>query len=161
MFFFNLILAILPLMGMSDIRSAPLEVEEYCNERFEFCVTYPSAYFSEKQYADNGDGITMYAQEGAVEVDIIGAYNVMEWSVEDIANNYFKSIKEKPMEVELREIYTDEAYGWAKLKYNYEIQLFKINLLDDAYITTIITVPASSPELLDELMESVQLTFTV
>lgn len=139
----------------------PVETEEYCNERFAFCVTYPSGYFSEKVYADNGDGVTMYAQDGTIEADIMGAYNVMNWTVEDIVNNYFKTIREKPMEVELVELYTDESYGWAKMKYNYEIQLIQINLLDDAYITTLITVPASSPELLDELTKSVQVTFPV
>ncbi|PHN03604.1 hypothetical protein [Flavilitoribacter nigricans] len=161
MFFLNLIFAILPLVGFNGTFATPVEQEEYCNERFEFCVTYPSGYFSEKVYSDNGDGVTMYAQEGVIEADIIGAYNVMDWSVEGILDNYFKTIKEKPMEVELVELYTDEAYGWAKMKYNYEIQLVQINLLNDSYITTILTVPASSPDLLDELSKSIQVTFPV
>ncbi len=161
MFFLNLIFAVLPLVGINSISTVPMETEEYCNERFTFCVTYPSGYFSEKVYADNGDGVTMYAQEGVVEVDIMGAYNVMDWTVEGIVNNYFQTIKEKPMEVELVELYTDESYGWAKMEYNYEIQLVQINLLNDAYITTIYTVPASSPELLDKLTESVQVSFPV
>lgn len=161
MFFLNLIFAIFPIIGFNGITSNTIEVEEYCNERFEFCVTYPSDYFSEQEYADNGDGVTMFAEEGKVEADIMGAYNVMDWSVENILDNYFKAIKEKPMEVELVEIYTDDSYGWVKLKYNFEIQLVKINLLYDSYITTILTVPASSPELLEDLSEEVQVTFPV
>ena len=135
--------------------------EEYCNERFEFCVTYPGDYFSDIIYADNGDGIALYAQEGAVEVDIMGAYNIMGYSVEGIIDDYFETMKRKPAEAELLELHTDEAYGWAKMKYDLEIQLIQINLLNETYVTTLITVPASSPELLEELRDSVLVTFPI
>lgn len=161
MFFLNLIVAILPLIGFHPEYALAADTEEYCNERFEFCVAYPSDMFSEKEFADNGDGVTMFADDRTVEVDIMGAYNIMDWSVEGIIDNYFKTIKEKPMEVELLELYTDSSYGWAKMKYNYEIQLIKINLLNDSYVTTIITVPGSASELLEELSESVQVAFPV
>lgn len=137
------------------------DLDEYCNERFEFCVTYPNDYFSERVYADNGDGLTLFARDRTVEIDITGAYNVMNWSVQDIVDHYFKTVQEKPMEVELLELYTDEAYGWAKMKYNYEIQLLQINLLNDAYVTTLMTVPTSEESLLEELQKTVQLTFPV
>lgn len=159
MFFLNVIFAILPLFSSSVDVMIPTEVEEYCNERFVFCVTYPGGLFVDKEYADNGDGITLHAAGGRIEADIMGAYNVLGWSMEDIFENYFKAMREKPMEVELLELYTDETYGWAKMKYNYEIQLIRVNLLNDAYITTIITVPASSPDLLEELEDTVQVTF--
>lgn len=161
MFFLNLIFAILPIMGMNGLTALPAETEEYCNERFQFCITYPSGYFSENVYSDNGDGVTMYAQDGTVEVDIMGSYNVMGWTVDDILNDYFKIMKKKPMEVNLEEMFTDSAYGWVKMTYNYEVQLVQVNLLNDSYITTIITVPASQPDLLDKLTKSVLVTFPV
>lgn len=137
------------------------DLKEYCNERFGFCVTYPGGYFSERIYADNGDGLTLFAAERTIEVDITGAYNVMNWSVQDIVDDYFEIIQAKPMEVELLELHTEETYGWAKMMYNNEIQLMQVNLLDDAYITTLIRVPASDEALIEKLQQSVQLTFAV
>lgn len=159
MFFINLIFAISPVLGFSAPQPLAAEQEEYCNERFEFCVTYPDDYFTEKTYADNGDGVTMTVDNGRIEVDVMGAYNVMNWFVEDIINSYFKTIQEKPMEVQLSEIVADQTSGWATMTYNYEIQYFYVSMWNDSYITMIITVPASQPETLDLLKQEVQLTF--
>ncbi|MCB0375609.1 MAG: hypothetical protein KDD04_06795 [Sinomicrobium sp.] len=159
MFFINLIFALVPILGFSADLPATAEQEEYCNERFNFCVTYPNNYFTEKTYADNGDGVVMATADSRVELDVMGAYNVMNWSVQDIIDSYFKSIKNKPMEVELSELKTEASKGSAKMTYNYEIQLFQVNMLGDTYITTIITVPASEPELLNDLVNKIQVAF--
>jgi hypothetical protein len=161
MFLINLIITLLPVIGWSQPAALPVDQEEYCNERFNFCMTYPEDYFSESIYSDNGDGVTLRAQDGRVEVSALGAYNVMDWTPEAIIQDYFKIMQEKPMEVELLELYSDDYTAWAKMKYNHEVQLFQIFMHpeDESYTTTVFTVPASSPELLEQLMNTVQLTF--
>ncbi|MCB0629463.1 MAG: hypothetical protein R2824_30855 [Saprospiraceae bacterium] len=162
MFLINLLIALLPVFGWSQPAELPADQEEYCNERFNFCMTYPEDYFTESIFSDNGDGVTLRAQNGRIEVSALGAYNVMSWTPEDLINSYFKVMKEKPMEVELLELYSDSFTGWVKMQYNHEIQAFHVYMHpeDNSYTTTIFTVPASSPELLEQLTNSVQVSFT-
>lgn len=161
MFFIKFLLILLPMLGMPAGETTPADPAEYCNERFGYCLVYPDEYLTEQEVADNGDGISVRNAEGTVKVSVTGAYNVMNWNVEEIISLYFESLETKPMEVALSEILTDDSYGWVKVSYNYEIQLFKVNLLNDAYVTTLITVPASQAELLEQLNDSLQVSFPV
>lgn len=151
----------IPVFGSPQASMAATEPEEYCNERFLFCLSYPEDYFDEITFADNGDGITLSAQNSRVEVSALGAFNVMNWTPESIIESYFKVMKEKPMEVKLLEMHSDNSNGWAKMKYNHEIQLFRVDLHpeENIYTTTIFRIPASSPELLEQLLASVQVTY--
>lgn len=161
MFLINLIVALLPVFGASQSTTAPKMQEQYCNERFGFCMTYPEDYFTESIYSDNGDGVTLQAQDGRVEVSALGAYNVMNQTPEEVLEDYFEVMKEKPMEVELLELYSDTYNGWAKMRYNHEIQLFQVALHpeEDVYTTMVFRIPASSPELLEQLLSTVELTY--
>lgn len=160
MFFINFLLMLLPALSIAPFPPAtPADPAQYCNDRFSYCLTYPDEYFTQVMSSDNGDGIMLTNEEGTVKVSVTGAYNVMNWTVEEINDIYFESLENKPMEVRLSEILTEDTYGWVEMRYNYEIQLFKVNLLNDAYVTMLITVPASQAELLEELTEKLQLSF--
>jgi hypothetical protein len=60
--------------------------ETYCNNRFGFCVTYPTEVQAQQSDAINGDGIILSNADGDITINISGSHNVMDWSMEKIFN---------------------------------------------------------------------------
>ena len=58
--------------------------ETYCNNRFGFCVAYPTEVQPQKDGAINGDGIILSTADGAITINISGSHNVMDWTTEKI-----------------------------------------------------------------------------
>lgn len=56
--------------------------ETYCNNRFGFCVSYPSDVQPQKDGAINGDGVILTTADGAITINISGSHNVMDWTME-------------------------------------------------------------------------------
>lgn len=48
----------------------------YCNARFDFCLQYPDAIFTQSVKSDNDDGISLYSEDGLMRAKAYGAYNI-------------------------------------------------------------------------------------
>ncbi len=64
--------------------NAKVQYKKYRNPRFGFSISYPD-FLTERSEADNGDGITLYSQDGEVELTVSGANNIMG---ETVASQY-------------------------------------------------------------------------
>jgi len=58
--------------------------EEYCNERFSFCLTYPGGFFDRVEPSDNADGVRLLAEGKDIELSISGSNNVLQWTLDDM-----------------------------------------------------------------------------
>ena len=137
--------------------------EQYCNNRFNYCLSYPADYFTSINGSPNGDGVLFSAPEKETKVRVAGAYNVMDWSVEDVYYFSFEELLKKDKSIELVESTMDDSWGEGLIRFKEEkkMKFFQINLLDNAYVVVMITVPDDSFDLLDRLKEEIQLTINV
>ena len=81
-----------------------VDVESYCNGRYNFCVTYPDDYFDKKTVADNSDGLRLSSNDKQSELSISAAWNVLD---QDLTSLYFDLLEGLTMEG--KEI-TDDDY---------------------------------------------------
>jgi hypothetical protein len=58
--------------------------EEYCNERFDFCLQYPVGFFDRIEPSDNADGVRLLAGGQDIELTISGSNNVLQWTLDDM-----------------------------------------------------------------------------
>lgn len=75
-----------------NIASAQSEMAEYCNNRFDFCIEYPSDIFTEKMLSANGDGVEFTNADGTVYLLASGSNNVLKTSVEAEYKNFMNYI---------------------------------------------------------------------
>ncbi len=150
-----LVVAILAAFTAGPATLSKNTSEEYCNKRFSFCVQYPSDYFTKIEKSDNGDGVMMHTTDGAVDLQVTGSYNVMDWSIKDIYYHTFDSEVRGDMNTQVIESQFDDTFSQVKLKTGNRLELFRTYLLDNAYVTIDISVPANAPELLEQLEETV------
>ncbi len=55
----------------------------YCNDRFDFCLQYPSDVLSESVSSTNGDGVTLQSTSGKLIVKISGIYDPLNNNIEE------------------------------------------------------------------------------
>ena len=153
-----LIISLFPIFLSSSIAEITDESERYCNERFNYCLEYPSDYFLAPIGASNGDGILLTTKDNKVRVRVAGSYNVMDWSIKDVYYFNFEHLIKETKEIEHLESTFDETYGEVSLKIGEEITHYQIYLLNDAYTILTISVPEDAEELLTQLKEATQLS---
>lgn len=73
-------------LGMSYGQS-PL-TNEYCNQRFDFCLKYPSI-FSQKDISSNEDGIVLRSDNQDIRLRVFGYHNVLDNNAAEELDNYF------------------------------------------------------------------------
>lgn len=128
---------------------------EYCNERYKFCISYPDNFFDEKELADNGDGISLYENDKNVDFKVFGSFNVMDWTLEDIYYFSMEDFVKNEQEVKnLDQKFEDYAYETTFLA-DGKLYYYKTYLLDDAYVSLTLTLPADAMETLDQLKEDI------
>lgn len=69
------------LVGAKTLRGeySPSPVN-YCNSRYDFCLTYPGSLLTVKQVSDNEDGVLLMTADHRVKVSANGSYNVLQWA---------------------------------------------------------------------------------
>jgi hypothetical protein len=91
-------------------------------------------------------------------VEAFGAYNVMEWTPEDIYFFLDGNLKgDYAIVKELSHNIHDDYYE-AVYRVDDELRYYKSLMLDNSYATLVISVPKGMEELLNSLKNEVQLT---
>ncbi|MCB0706283.1 MAG: hypothetical protein KDC34_13285 [Saprospiraceae bacterium] len=73
--------------------SAAEAPQRYCNSRYNFCVTFPTEIFVNKEVSPNNDGIILTSAERDIEMRVTGYYNAMGWTLEDEYNEILETIQ--------------------------------------------------------------------
>ena len=79
----NIIALFYFLTSLTFTNSAFSQNEIYCNDRFNFCLQYPSDVLSESISSTNGDGVTLQSTNGKLIVKVSGIYNPLNNSIEE------------------------------------------------------------------------------
>jgi len=107
-------LAILLLTGCLlysfTINSPKSESGNYCNARFDFCISYPSDLFVKKEVSDNGDGIELSGLDGEVKLSVSGVKNVLDQDLEGVYEDLKYSISFSEGGIENEIVETGEKY---------------------------------------------------
>lgn len=61
---------------------------EYCNERFDFCLKYPSILL-QKDISSNEDGIVLRSDNQDIRLRVFGYHNMLENNAAEELDNYF------------------------------------------------------------------------
>jgi len=67
----------------------------YCNPRYNFCLMYPEAVFTEKHSSSNDDGIVLMSTDRDVILRVAGYYNIMGWSPEEEMADFQSALQEQ------------------------------------------------------------------
>ena len=108
---------------------------EYCNLRFDYCLNYPGEELKQQESSDNGDGVVFATKDGKVTMTIVGSYNIMQWSPQDIYLFTFEDELNDP-NIFVENIETEMNDNGFEARYNVdgEYWYYKMYLLDDAYV---------------------------
>lgn len=82
-------------MSPSFLLAQDSSSDRYCNNRYSFCVNYPSQIFTEMHLASNGDGIILHTKKEDIIVRANGNYNVMNWTIEEELENFLQIMNER------------------------------------------------------------------
>lgn len=108
---------------------------EYCNLRFDYCLAYPGADFTQQKSSDNGDGAVFLSNDNKVMMTIVGSHNIMKWTPKDIFYFTFEEQFHDPnlfVENMGSEIF-DTGFE-AQYIVDDEFWFYKMYLLDDSYV---------------------------
>lgn len=108
---------------------------EYCNLRFDYCLNYPGEDLEQQESSDNGDGAVFATEDGKIMMTIVGSFNIMQWSPQDIYLFTFEDQLNDPNTF-VENIDTDINENGFQARYNVdgEYWYYKMYLLDDAYV---------------------------
>lgn len=79
----NIIILLYILSSLTFSNQASSQNEIYCNDRFNFCLQFPSDILSESISSTNGDGMTLTSENGNLIVKVSGIYNPLNNSMEE------------------------------------------------------------------------------
>lgn len=84
----SLLLVCLFFIGLGlSYGQSPL-TNEYCNERFDFCLKYPSI-LSQKDISSNEDGIVLRSDNQDIRLRVFGYHNMLENNAAEELDHYF------------------------------------------------------------------------
>ncbi|TXB62084.1 hypothetical protein [Phaeodactylibacter luteus] len=134
---------------------------EYCNNRFGFCVEYPVDLHLAKDRPINGDGITLEADAGEIEVVIAGSHNVMEWTPEKIFS-FEKAEFEDTYKAPAQELkFQADSQGFeAILSAGGEIEAIRMWSLNGVYVLVSIKGPEAKTARVESLWNSMRVKFS-
>ncbi len=69
--------------------------EVYCNNRFNFCMQYPTEIFTQKILPENNDGIELHSADGTLVVKVSGVHNALESTIQEefeLFEQYLKNV---------------------------------------------------------------------
>lgn len=164
--FYNLLIIIsLPLIlatrgYKSSNEQPPLFIENYCNERYDFCLDYPSDILFLAETGDNGDGISLVNKDKKMTVNVYGTFNVFNENIETLYESAIQELAIKPSELEKGDILLEnDAYEFT-IETDVAWVYQKVVLSADTIITIFIKVPKRDKEALLKLKKAVRLKVT-
>ncbi len=69
--------------------------DRYCNPRYDFCLEYPQAIFTERHSSANDDGLVLMSADRDVRMRVSGYYNVMGWSAAEEMEDFKTALKDR------------------------------------------------------------------
>lgn len=118
-----------------DKADAPLVWENYHNQRFDFCVGYPTNFLREKGESENHDGNTFANANGSSEMRASGTYNALDQTISEA----FQSATENNRYYDDERIitYKQQKGNWFVVSGKYYESIFYVKtvLVDDTYYT--------------------------
>lgn len=137
------------------------DTDEYCNKRYQFCITYPENFFTGKDAPDNGDGMTFFDDTRDITFKISGSYNVMNWNLEDIYYFSFENFsKEGDSVVNLSNAMNDTYYTTTFLV-DGQLHYFETHILDDSFVTMSVVLPEKEADTLERIKEDINLVVNI
>ena len=145
----------------SSLSHSKETAKQYCNNRFGYCLKYPEQLFPKSFVADNDDGIRLASEDGKLHVEASGSYNIMEWELVDIHNAIYDDLMLK-----YPDIITTSFDIWANrsesvFRYGNQVSYYENILLNDQYITLVISVPQGMEALLVSLKNEVAIAVQI
>jgi hypothetical protein len=134
--------------------------ETYCNNRFGFCITYPSSIQADKSGATNGDGLILKHNTAPVTVNISGSHNVMDWTPEKIftfTKEDFSYDTDSPVTVVSSDV--NEGGFESIIKAGDQMQHTRMWVINNDYLLISIDGPSDKEQLIDQLWNDVIITF--
>lgn len=135
---------------------------EYCNLRFDYCLAYPSEYFTQQESSDNGDGAVFLSNDGKITMTIVGAHNVMKWTPKDIFYFTFEDRFRNPnLFVENLGSEITETGFEAQYIVDDEYWYYNMYLLDDSYVVLHLKSNIEDRETLDAYVPELRLELKI
>ncbi|RMF25861.1 MAG: hypothetical protein D6765_09820 [Bacteroidetes bacterium] len=132
-------------------------VDRYCNERFRFCLEFPTEEFPYSLLADNGDGVTLLNPALDYDLKVVGSYNVLDWSVEELLAFHLEGFAERNPSYEIvHQAISEHTYELALLQ-NGKLFYQRVYWYPDWYLTLTLSLPQDSAEYLDHLLQGLHL----
>jgi hypothetical protein len=91
---------------------------EYCNDRFDFCLKYPSQVFIQKNISTNEDGLVLRSHDDDLRLRVYGYHNILDNDASSELDNYIEMVQlDHPnVELDLIEEKRDAKNAFAILK---------------------------------------------
>lgn len=116
-------------------KNAPLTWKSYHNQRFDFCVGYPTNFLREMGESENHDGNTFANANGSSEMRASGMYNALEQTIKEA----FKSATQNERYYDEERIitYKQQKGNWFVVSGRYYESIFYVKtvLVDDTFYT--------------------------
>jgi hypothetical protein len=132
---------------------AGLTWETYHNQRFDFCIDYPSNFLTPTGESENKDGNTFANANGSSEMRVSGIYNALEESIEEA---YERATENGVYYDEERKItYKTQEDNWFVLSGNYNESIFYVrsSLVRDTFFTLYLEYHVSEVQKFDEVIK--------
>ncbi|MCB0706114.1 MAG: hypothetical protein KDC34_12415 [Saprospiraceae bacterium] len=155
----SVIILLLPFIYAAVPVNSGSTVQDYCNERFGYCMEYPEDIFTQEFFPDNGDGVLLISTDNMTRLRVSGSYNVLDWTMKDI---YYFTFEDKTREnSKMQNIDSDlgENEFEATFVVGKTLQYVHGFKQADSYIILSIEVPVSDSERLTNLKDLVTLSF--
>lgn len=83
--------AILTVQSVSA--QSKVDIIEYCNDRFDFCVKYPANVFVQKNISTNEDGLVLRSDDDDIRLRVYGYHNVLRNNASSELDNYIEMVE--------------------------------------------------------------------
>ena len=129
--------------------------KSYHNQRFDFCVSYPSSFLREKGESENQDGNTFANANGSSEMRASAMYNALEESIKEAFQSATKN--ERYYEDERIVMYKQQKDNWFVVsgKYNESIFYVRTVLIEDTFYSLYFEYHPSERKQFDEIIKRV------
>ena len=132
---------------------AGLTWETYHNQRFDFCIDYPSNFLTPTGESENHDGNTFANANGSSEMRASGIYNALDETVEEA---YDRATENGVYYYDQRKItYKTQKDNWFVISGNYYESIFyvKSSLVRDTFYTMYLEYHVSEVQKFDEIIK--------
>ena len=127
--------------------------KNYYNQRFDFCIDYPSNFLAPTGESENNDGNTFTNANGSSEMRVSGIYNALEESIEEA---YDRATENGVYYDDERKItYKTQKDNWFVVSGNYNESIFYVrsSLVQDTFFTLYLEYHVSEVQQFDEIIK--------